>query len=52
MRLNKANAGIRSLGSPTLCSKASTKTRALSVMKSEYSCSRWKTFLASRSRRS
>src|SRR5271154_5755580 len=39
-------------GSLKLFSKASTKMRVHSVMKSEYNCSRGKTLLASKSRRS
>src|SRR5262249_54430053 len=35
-----------------LFSRASSRMRALSLMKSEYNCSRWKIFLPNKSRRS
>src|ERR1700730_11317061 len=44
MRLTSAYAGTSLLASLKLFSKASTRRRALSLMKSEYSSSRWKTF--------
>src|SRR5271169_4519401 len=50
MRLNRAYAGMRFLGSLTLCSRASKRRRALSLMKSEYNCSRWKILLPSKAR--
>ena len=51
MRLNRANPGIRVFGSLTLCSSVSAGICALAPMKSEYSRSRWKIFLPSKSHR-